>query len=336
MLFESQHESRQVLSCELPLEGLCHAIVVLLESEETISQLIERSEIIRRQYLALQNREVDLHLIKPACVDGGMDGNDGWPSAAETLDAFSAAMGRTVVHDPEDALGRAVGLLPHDLRDEPFEGHDAGLALTAAEDLRSSNVPGRQICPSALALVFMLDSHRHPRARRQCGMNPPAGLNAGLLVRGDYEIVVGKRSSFPGTLVQIQDAPGFFLKLGVSRENPTAMTPRADSIFVKPSPQRRLANGSDEAPPDGLSLELWDAVTGERKPGLTGKLASQGLNRDDDSGGKSEEVVLAGIALRARRPGARRSAFATSTRFAAACPTELQSRRWVVRRRRRG
>ena len=66
-LLEGQfgHEAGQILTRELPLERGGGLLVPLLESQDAILHGEERVEIVRRQHLALENREVDLDLIQP-------------------------------------------------------------------------------------------------------------------------------------------------------------------------------------------------------------------------------------------------------------------------------
>ena len=84
------------------------------------------------------------------------------------------------------------------------------------------------------------------------------------------------------------------------------MAPRLDSILSEPAPKRRVADRSDETPAQGLSLELRDRVARQRELLLLRKLTSQGLDCDDNAGGKSglvarPEVVRAALQSVARR-----------------------------------
>src|SRR5713101_4117736 len=336
MVLEPHQELRQIVSGELPLEGPCHLLVMLLEAQQAIPQPPARSKIIGREHLALYDREVDLHLVEPAGMNGCVDGDEGRPSAAESLVTLRAAVGRAVVHDPENASGRAVGPPPHHLRDQPSKGGDACLELTAAEDLGPPDVPGREIRPGALPFVLVLDSHRLARPRRSGGVNPPAGLDAGLLVAGDHEISSGQQATLPDALVQIQDGPRLLFELGVAREDPASMAPGADRIFIQPAPQCRLADRGDEAAAQDLSLEFRNAIAGQREAAVAGKPASQGLNGDGPPGGKSGWAVHPGTVPPARRVVARRSACATSRRSGEVCRAEPQSRHWPIHPRRRG
>ena len=66
-------------------------------------------------------------------------------------------MGGAIVHDPEDALSRAVGFLTHHLGDQPIKGSDAVFGFTTAEEFGVVDIPSSDIDQSAPALVFMLN-----------------------------------------------------------------------------------------------------------------------------------------------------------------------------------
>ena len=66
----------------------------------------------------------------------------------------------SVVHDPEHAPGRGVGLGGHDLVDEGGERLDPGGRLAAADDLRAVDVVGGQVGQGSAAGVLALGPHR--------------------------------------------------------------------------------------------------------------------------------------------------------------------------------
>jgi hypothetical protein len=59
----------------------------------------------------LDDGEVDLALVQPAGVNGGVDRDEVRPGAVEAVDAALAAVRGAVVDDQEDALGIAAGVL---------------------------------------------------------------------------------------------------------------------------------------------------------------------------------------------------------------------------------
>lgn len=93
----------EVLARELPLERLCKGFVVFLEVHKPFLKLNQRGQVVRRQHLALDDREVDPDLVEPAGMHGRVDRNDRGPALLQALDTSLAAMRRAIVHDPEDA-----------------------------------------------------------------------------------------------------------------------------------------------------------------------------------------------------------------------------------------
>jgi len=102
-------------------------------------------------------------------------------------------MRAAVVHDPEDALGGVVGCLAHDLIDQSLKRLDAGRWFAAAKQLDPMHVHCGEVCPSATALVLVLDAHRLFRRARQARMSSNPRLDAGLLVGRDDELVLAQR-----------------------------------------------------------------------------------------------------------------------------------------------
>jgi hypothetical protein len=118
----------------------------------------------RREDLTLEHAEVDLDLVEPSGVDRETDGHELRVRLHETSDGGLAPIRAAVVEDPEDAPRRAVGFGDQDLLDEPAERLDAGLGLTAAEELGPVDVSGGEILKAPAAPVFMLDEHRVARS----------------------------------------------------------------------------------------------------------------------------------------------------------------------------
>ena len=78
----------------------------------------------------------------------------------EPVGGTLAAMDGAVVDDPEDALGRTIGLHGHHLGDEGVEGDDGDLADDLAEEAGPVHVPGRDVGADSVAPVFVLDANR--------------------------------------------------------------------------------------------------------------------------------------------------------------------------------
>ena len=153
-----------------------------LKCEETLFEIGQGSEIVRGEDLSLNNREVDLNLVEPTGMSGSVDEDGVGPSGAEAVGSFLTPMSGAVVHDPEDATCRLVGLLGHDFANEAIHRRDAILELAATEDFGAMDVPSRQVNPGTPAKVLVLNPNGAVRAGRQSRLFGAASLNARLLV----------------------------------------------------------------------------------------------------------------------------------------------------------
>ena len=84
------------MSCEFPIERRGARLIAFAERHDAILQLEERGTIVRREHVALQDREIGFDLIEPARMDGQMHEdeirprlrqpfNGGLPRCAEPL-----------------------------------------------------------------------------------------------------------------------------------------------------------------------------------------------------------------------------------------------------------
>ena len=82
------------------------------------------------------------------------------PFGAVAIDSFLATMSGAVVHYPEDAASRLVGLLAHDFADETIHlRSNSASDFTAAENLCPMDIPSCQVGPGTFAKVLVLDAH---------------------------------------------------------------------------------------------------------------------------------------------------------------------------------
>src|SRR5713101_3353286 len=132
---ELGQERSKILAGEGPLERGRRSFVVILEAEQAVLDLGQRGEVVRRQDLALDDREIDLDLVEPAGMDRRVDEDEAGPGGAQPRPRALAAVGGPVVDDPKHPARRPVGLLGHHLRDEATEGRDARRRLAPAEHL---------------------------------------------------------------------------------------------------------------------------------------------------------------------------------------------------------
>ena len=66
-------EQRQVVACELPLEGSRRPFVAALKGGEAVRDLDKVFEVVRREDLALDDAEENLDLVQPRSVNGQLD-----------------------------------------------------------------------------------------------------------------------------------------------------------------------------------------------------------------------------------------------------------------------
>ena len=243
-------------------------------------------------------------------MDRSMDEDCVGPLVAKTLDGFLAAMSGAVVYDPKDAASGLVGLLAHDFADEPIHGGDSALDLAATENLRPMDIPSCQVGPGAFAKVLVLNAHGPVGSGRQSWMFPASGLDAGLFVRGNDIVVRAKRGAFPNPFVQIEDRTGLGRKVGIAREDPASMLPRAEGIAAEPPPQGGAANLGNQTLSNHVLSDLRDREPRQGKAEAVRKLTGEGFNLNDEAGGKSGPCARPEVAPQGRVVAPDRSACA--------------------------
>ena len=85
-------EGNQVIASEGPLKRLRGLLVSHLEGEQPILEFAQRCEVVRRDHLALDDREIDLDLVQPAGVYRSMNGHDVVPVRSKKSCVDLAAM----------------------------------------------------------------------------------------------------------------------------------------------------------------------------------------------------------------------------------------------------
>src|SRR5919109_2070538 len=223
----------EIAAREGPLERLRRVDVVLLEAKEPLPNGPERGEVIRREDLALDDGEVDLDLIEPARVDGGVDEHKFRPLGLQPRHGALAPMRGAVVRNPEDTPSRAIRFLPHDLRHQPVEGGDARLGFTAAEHPGAMHIPGGEIGPGTGPSVLMLDPQRSTRRGRLGRVAPTPGLDARLFVGTEHVFARAERDALPAALVEIQDPAGIEGEVRIAGEDPAAIAPWSQRVLAE-------------------------------------------------------------------------------------------------------
>src|SRR5260370_40844288 len=96
-------------------------------------------------------------------------------------------MGGAVVHDPENAPRRLVGLSAHDFLNQAVDRSNAAFLFAAAEHLGTMYVPLGQIGPSAFTEIFVFASGGTTGRGSQRRLLAATGLKTACFVRRDDE-----------------------------------------------------------------------------------------------------------------------------------------------------
>ena len=258
-----------------------------LKREKALFEIGQRRKVIRGEDFSLNDREIDLHLIEPTGVVRCVDEDGIGPLGAEAVGGSLAPMSRAVVHDPEDATCGFVGLLAHDFTDEAIHGRDAILEFATTEYLGAVDIPSCQIDPSALPKVLVFNSRGAVRRGRQSRLFTAAGLNARLFVGRHHKVVSAQSCAFPDAMVQIKNRTSLSDKIGITRKDPASMLPRAKSVAAEPAPQCRSTDLCGETLSNHVLADFLNGKAGQGKSEAVREFTGQGLNLDDEIGGKS-------------------------------------------------
>lgn len=283
---ELVHQFGEVGTGEFPLEGSCQALVVILESEETILHFEEGREVVGGEDLPLDDREVDFDLVEPTGVDRRMDQDEVGVGFLEPSEGSLPAMGGAVIHDPEHPARIAVRGLGHDLGDEAAERLNAGGRLASSADLGAVNIERRQVGPRSTADIFMFDSGGLMRARRRSRMDSDSGLDAGFLVGADDEVLRAKGLALPLLGVEVENPARLGREFGIAGEDPGAVAPRANGVFMKPAPHGFITDGGDEAGALDVPDDVRGAQARERQAQRGGEFTGDGLDLHHDFWGE--------------------------------------------------
>jgi len=118
-------------------------------------------------------------------------------------------------------------------------------------------------------------------------MFAPSGLDAGLLVDGDYMITRPQRGTAPPALVEIENAASLTSESPIAWEDPGTMSPGARCILAEPAPKSGAADFRDDAARHRFPAQFGDRPASQRQTPAGRQLTSQRLDRDHDPGGKS-------------------------------------------------
>ena len=230
---------------------------------------------------------------------------------SEPLDGGVATVRGAVVGDPENATRRRVRRLRHHLGDQSIERDDPGRRLAPTEDLGPMDVERGQVGQGATARVFVFDAHRLSRGGGRGGMQPHAGLNAGLFIGAENEIVGAQRMAVPPASIEVEDATGLHRKLRIAREDPGPVLPRANRVFMQPAPDGLVADRGDDAGALGLAQDIRGAQARQRHAERGGQFTRERLDLDHDLWGGKLGGDPSADARRGRAHVHRRNACAT-------------------------
>ena len=117
------------------------------------------------------------------------------------------------------------------------------------------------------------------------------GLNTAFFVCRDDKLARLEGASLPDAIIQVEDASGLGCEIGIAWEDPTAMSPRTESIGAEPAPQSRPADLRYQALGDHFTPNLGKRKSRQRQLQAMWKFTSESFNLDDDAGGKTGRVA---------------------------------------------
>jgi len=282
----SLQQISEFIASELPREWLRMSIAQLFVKCKPHANGIQIGEVVRSEYFALDDGEVDLHLVEPTGMNRRMNQNDPRIHVPQTFAGRLTSMRRTVVHDPEQAFRRTVGFLGEYLGHQSTKRFNACRRFTASHDITTANVPSGQVLQRAVSFIFAFHALGSFPSRLQWWMDTAASLNAGLLVGTDDKVLVFQGFSLPMASVQVEDWPRLFQELRVSREDPVLVSPGPDGILDEDAPHAAAADGLFQCP-SRSPREIRQGLPAEGFPRLRNTLACQRLDQSMIPRGKN-------------------------------------------------
>src|SRR5260370_39827328 len=117
---QALQKPQQGCAVELPVKRLRFAIRQFLVPVQTLFHFRQGGEIVGRQHLSLNDREVDLHLVEPTRMDWSMDHDCLAVGLPQATVRCLPAVRRAVIYYPEDSLVRSIRLGSHPLVTQPL------------------------------------------------------------------------------------------------------------------------------------------------------------------------------------------------------------------------
>ena len=94
MGFEALEKLPQLGACKLPRKGARLSVGEFFIEAQTLFNFFEVGKVVRREHLALHDREVDFHLIEPTGMDGWVHHNQVGVSFGQATGGSSASSSR--------------------------------------------------------------------------------------------------------------------------------------------------------------------------------------------------------------------------------------------------
>src|SRR3990172_7599100 len=117
-------------------------------------------------------------------------------------------------------------------------------------------------------------------------MDPRPGLDGRLLVGADDVLVGPEWLALPAAAIEIEDAPGLGLELGIAREEPGAVRPGPQGVLAQPAPDGGQADRLDDLALDRLARDVGDREACQGQTEISRPLAGEGLDLDDHPRGR--------------------------------------------------
>jgi hypothetical protein len=292
------------IAIELPRKGFWMLVAQVLVKCQPHANGIQVGEVVRREHLALDDRKVDLNLVEPTGVNRSVDQDDARINFTQTVAGRFTAMRRTVIHNPEQSFRRTVGLLRKNLIYQSAKWFDATRWFTTPHDITTPNIPHSQILQCSATLILEFDPCCAAWAGSQRGMDSDAGLDARLLIRTEDKIAAFQGFSASIPRVQVEDRPGLFHELRVSRKDPILELPGLDRVFVQYPPYRAAANEFAQGPLHSRG-KIVQGLSTDWLAGFRNTLTSQGLDQCVIPRGKNDLTAASFFVLQgevSRRP----------------------------------
>jgi hypothetical protein len=259
-----------------------------LESEQTLVEFGQRTKVVGGKSFSLNDREVELSIWLSQLAWIGV-----WTRMAfghlerKRSTAFSPRWAEQLSTIQKTRWAVLVRRLAHNLTNQVIDRSNAVFDFAAAEDFGATYVPRCQVGPGALAKVLVLDSHGASGSRRQSRLFAASGLNTGLLISRDHEVIGAQRGALPNALIQVKDTTSLGRKVGVARENPASMLPRAQGITAEPAPQGSTADLRDQPLSNSVLADLSDREPRQGQSEAVRQFTGERLNLNYEAGGKS-------------------------------------------------